>query len=358
MENTYYLQKDRGYYTHDSIDNSLGYGGNANIGESEHILQITSEKRSFYITSPYQFDGIEIQDGAEESEIIKLIFQSRINITHTASVLGGASLYLERGENYYTSSQDVIYFKYDGTYWQEINHLTLLMPAEDIYLFPYGEIAEEGSELIPYNIFVKETKGLTELPDTKKMFQRDWKDEQGLDVWFPKYTLFKEREITVTFVMLKTSNVDFKNQLREFLNYFFSGGEINYFDTFKSEGFRGYLNKTKVNKEYYREYKTYIEFELNFIAPNGICYGFDNSGQSSIFVNMIRGTADFYFSDGTSQLNISEDFVHNQDGGFCIVCPSTLGGAIVKMRKNKIFCTSEGKLLGTDLGLNYKIYGI
>ena len=60
---------------------------------------------------------------------------------------------------------------------------------------------------------------------------------------------------------------------------------------------------------------------------------FDNTGNSSIFAYMINGAADFYFSDGSSKLNTSSDFIKNIDGGFIIICPSIFGGVNVEERQ-------------------------
>lgn len=201
-----------------------------------------------------------------------------------------------------------------------------------------------------FDIVVMKTEGLWALPKVKKPFSRDYKDEQGIDVYIPAKTKFETKDVVLTFRVDKTSTYDAQQKMKAFIKYLCSGGAICYFDSFKKEGFRGFYDSQKINSEYFREYKTFIEFEMTFTAPNGICFGFDNSGQTSIFVNILSGGADFYFSDGTQVLSQTDSFIQNQEGGFVIVCPDELDGVDIQIRVNKIFVTDTGKLIVTDTG--------
>ena len=53
-----------------------------------------------------------------------------------------------------------------------------------------------------------------------------------------------------------------------------SGEYISYFDTYKKNGFRGYYIESDLVGESYRGVGSNIEFDLEFMVPNGICYGF------------------------------------------------------------------------------------
>lgn len=199
-----------------------------------------------------------------------------------------------------------------------------------------------------YTIYVKETNGLNLIPDSKSIFSRDWPDQQGLDYYLPTTTFFKEKTVQITFMILRSETSSIKSTMSTFLSYLISAGEINYFDTYKIEGFRGYYDKSKIGTERYRDEGNYIEFDLEFTVPNGICFGFDNSGNKSIFVSINSGYADLYYSDGSSSLNVSTtDYKVIQDG-FLIICPSILGGVTISGLTNKLLLTSSGKLLLTS----------
>lgn len=204
-----------------------------------------------------------------------------------------------------------------------------------------------------YGIYVKETKGLNLLPKIKKPFIRDWPDEQGDDAYLPTNTVYESKEVSITFFIQKNTVGDIKASLTSFLQYVTTGGNIQYFDTYKKEGFRGYYNKNKINNETYRDYGSYIEFELEFVCPNGICFGFDNSGFLSLTATVTSGTADFYFSDGTSNLNVTNDFIKYMVGGFVIICPSVYGGISIVENKRKVLGIN-----GKVLGINGKVLGI
>lgn len=199
-----------------------------------------------------------------------------------------------------------------------------------------------------YGIRVKETVGMNQLPPLKEVFSRTWPDEQGDDIYIPTTAFFESKKVTITFFLQKTTVDEVKNSINSFLQYIISGEQICYFDTYKKNGFRGYYSENEVASEYYRLVGSNIEFDLDFMVPNGICYGFDNSQYSSIFVETINGTADVYFSDGTSNLDVSGIFIKNMIGGFVIVCPSIYGGISVTERVRKVLGIS-GKVLGIDI---------
>jgi len=201
-----------------------------------------------------------------------------------------------------------------------------------------------------YGISVKEVSGMSETPDTKSFFSRSWPDEQGEDVYIPSNLFFKSKEIKITFVLQKNTVSDVNTIMKSFLEYIIPNGFVNYFDTYRQNGFRGHYNKSDIDSESYRDLGSYIQWSMTFTAYNGICYGFDNSGSSSIFAEVTSGTADIYFSDGTSILEVSGQHIKGLDGGFAIVCPSIYGGVSLEKRTSK--------LIGTYVSSNGKIYGI
>ena len=157
---------------------------------------------------------------------------------------------------------------------------------------------------------------------------------------------FKSRDIKITFKILKTSQAQVREALRNFRDYLFSsGGQLLYFDRFKQEGFRGYYIKNETKMEMVRESKSMIEFDMHFKAPNGICFAYDNLGHDSVSVNVVRGYGDVYFSDGASFENVTEDFNRNMTDGFVIICPSTWRGVVILERLNKIIATRTGKII-------------
>lgn len=203
-----------------------------------------------------------------------------------------------------------------------------------------------------FNIIVKKVEGLTELPDIKKPFSKDWVDEQGIDVYIPDEIRFKSREVKITFILYgnKETNTDIKQSLRDFFDYLLAANHFSYFDTYRKTGFRGYYSKQKMNEEKYREYLNYIEFETTFVVPNGICRGFNNEGETYARIEVRKGTANFYFSDGTSILNMEEGMLNvTLNGGFYITCPSLWDGA--GARKSKPFGIFVGEMpLGIEAG--------
>lgn len=203
---------------------------------------------------------------------------------------------------------------------------------------PYKDIYAD------YGVKVKSTEGLNDTPDGKKVWSRDWKDEQGLDVYLPTYPKFKERKIKITFLLHYDTLTEMKEKMRVFLSYLFSANELSYFDTFKSEGFRGYYSKEKIQTESYRAGLNMIEFDMEFIAPNGICYGFDSSENDRISLDVINGTADLYFSDGTSLLGVDEALFMKFEGKFIIVCPSIYGGVVLSGGESRMMLDRNSRL--------------
>jgi hypothetical protein len=165
MKKNYYLQKDNGYYTHSIIDQNLEYGGEISIPVNNILSININTSQSFKITENYDLYSI-ISGACEAGTILKLIFQERITIKHNA-LISGQNILLERKIDYKTNKEDVIYLKLDENqiYWQEINHLTLLLPAENIYLFPYGKLEEKEGDpmsslvLLSKPYYVSHSKG-------------------------------------------------------------------------------------------------------------------------------------------------------------------------------------------------------
>lgn len=203
---------------------------------------------------------------------------------------------------------------------------------------------------VDYGIIVMKTQGLYQLPKAKKPFYRSWPDEQGDDTYLPTDAKFETKDVTLTFRIQKDTVDDIRTAYKSFYKYLIGGGEISYFDTLKKEGFRGYYTENKINSENYRLTGSHLEFEMDFTCPNGICFGFDNSSGSSIFVNVLSGYGDIYFSDGSSVLNATVNFTKNLVGGFVIVCPSVLEGVEILPRINKLIGTNTGKLITTRTG--------
>lgn len=216
----------------------------------------------------------------------------------------------------------------------------------------YIQVGTEPAKNIytEWGIYATKVEGLNQLPDTKDKWSRDWPDEQGEDVYYPSIVRFKGKEITVTFRIDEPGSTAVMNAISSFRNYLFLAGDLSYFDTYRKNGFRGYYNKEKTKEEKYRTDGSYVEFELNFFAPNGICFGFDNTGRQSIYVDVDQGTCDLYFSDGGQMQDVSENISYLIDEGFVIVCPSVYNGVSV--------ISNEGFIFGVqDTGSDY-LFGV
>lgn len=198
-----------------------------------------------------------------------------------------------------------------------------------------------------YGIYVAETEGLNMLPSAKKLFSRDWPEEQGLDIHYPDDIMFKSRDVKITFKIVKSETSDAMSAIKLFRNELFSAGDFSYFDTYKNNGFRGHYEKDSVNTEVYREYSNYIEFEMNFVAPNGISFGYDNTGGFGIDLTVSKGYCDLYFSDGTKELNVEDYFLKDIEGGFVIVNPSIYNNLTVSSLGISIFLTRDEEVFLT-----------
>lgn len=168
-----------------------------------------------------------------------------------------------------------------------------------------------------FDMIVKKTVGLSDIPDRKKIWTRDWAEEQGQDVYFHEDgAKFKSKKATVTFIIHGSDKDIIREKIKTFLHYIFNGGEISYYDTFKNIGFRGYCDIKNTKSSKYRSNFNLVEFDVVFNIPNGICYGFGKSAtQYSFFIS--GGSANFYFSDGSSVKNVTSSF--NQTGAYDFV---------------------------------------
>lgn len=201
-----------------------------------------------------------------------------------------------------------------------------------------------------YNIYVSKAEGLNDIPEAKETWSRDWKDEQGLDTFVDEDIRFESKNVKLTFVLLDSNTESARETIKRFINYVVSAGVMSYFDTYRSTGFVGYYNKNSINTEKYRASSNHVEFDLTFVAPNGICYGYNNEGNTSMHIEIKKGFANLQFSDGTNMTNISEDIMKNQNDGFAIACPSSFRGVKFTRRSNIVFGTRGGVVIGTRNG--------
>lgn len=170
-----------------------------------------------------------------------------------------------------------------------------------------------------FGIYVSKTEGMSSLPDSKSKFDTAIDTDQGSLVSVPNNIFFKKKTVVVTLLAIKG---DVKKSVSDFLEYAMSSGDLSYFDTYRGNGFRGYYIKSEIINEKYRDDGDFVEFSLSFEVPNGICYGYDNIGNSEINIEVTKGYVDLYFSDGTELLNQVGIVSKTQTDGFVIICPS------------------------------------
>lgn len=202
-----------------------------------------------------------------------------------------------------------------------------------------------------FNIVIKKTEGLTNFSDLKKIESESYDNSQGDEVFIPSKTVFDQNKVTIHFAIINDS-ID---KMYNFIKYIAAEDQVLYYDTFKSMGFRGYLQKHSIIKEIYREENSYIEFRCEFNIPHGLTYFFDNTGGFGIFVDIIDGSCDLYYSDGRSFLGVTEDYADNLNG-FIIFCPSHINGTVITQRENKLLGVTN-KLIGINNSGN-KILGV
>lgn len=176
-------------------------------------------------------------------------------------------------------------------------------------------------------IYVKKTSNISTLPDRKDPYSEDWKDEQGVDTFVPDSTYFKSKEVTVELFIKDASLSKLRTKLDIFLKYATAKGYINYFDTLKGQGFRGYFKSHSVQDEKYRDGMHWQEFSLTFVVDR-LCYGYDctQCGTLSITMNEgIDGLYDLHLSDGNQFLKFNEDtYVSSENCKFVIIVPDYL----------------------------------
>ena len=200
-----------------------------------------------------------------------------------------------------------------------------------------------------FGILVKKTEGLSNFSDLKKISSDSYDNAQGDTVYVPNKTVFDQNKASITFAMINKS----KDVMYDFVKYITDVDQFSYYDTFKSIGFRGYLDKFTLVSEIYRDGYSYVEFKCDFNIPHGLVYVFDNTGGFGIFVDIIEGSCDLYYSDGRSFNNITEDYADNLNG-FIIFCPSHIDGTLITQRENKVLGVTS-KIIGINLTANPRV---
>lgn len=208
-------------------------------------------------------------------------------------------------------------------------------------------IKVDGSPVVNLSdigVTVKEVSGLSELPESKEYFYQDWKDEQGVDVYLTNKVIFKEKEIKITFII---SGDNIQSSIVSFFDLLFSASELLYFDTYRNTGFRGIYAKHEIGTEKYRQYGDYIEFDLTFLAPNGIYHGFSCDNEAKVLVTVKSESTNLYWSDGSVDLDISESFVKSNTGIFVISEPTVFNNVEISFLPPILFATRNDNLFVT-----------
>lgn len=203
---------------------------------------------------------------------------------------------------------------------------------------------QKGSEaakdlFATYGIIVNATEGLTDLPNSKEVFSRDWAEKQGLDTYVPDKAVFKDKEVKILVSFLSATG---REQFNEFLKYIINpltgqfsteprDGVFQFWSNYRKTGVRLRFEKMEYNMERYRPGDNYIYATITCKCINGLSYGFTMYGAASstaTFTMKSGESVDVYYNDGTRDLNKTATFTKS-NFSFCIVNPSSLDAVTI-----------------------------
>lgn len=181
-----------------------------------------------------------------------------------------------------------------------------------------------------YKIKVCEIKGIGLWDaEIKEPFKRDWKSSQGLDIWVPDKPKFADKDVEVT-VEFESEN---KALWDSFMRYIILPNDNQYgieprdgvfqlWSGYQNTGARLRYESVKYDIDKIRDTRANILATLKFHCPAGLSYGI-TMGTGKTFTIKEGDYADFYYSDGTRDINKQGAF--NKTGvDFCIINPKNL----------------------------------
>ena len=190
-----------------------------------------------------------------------------------------------------------------------------------------------------YGVIVNATEGLSDLPNSKEVFSRDWAEKQGLDTYIPDKPMFKDKEVKMLVSFLSDTG---RSQFNEFLKYIITpqtdqfsneprDGVFQFWSDYRRTGARLRYVSVQFNTERYRPGDIYIYATITCQCINGLSFGFTMDGASSntaTFTIKSGESIDVYYNDGTRDLNKIATFTKS-DFGFCVVNPSSIDAVTI-----------------------------
>lgn len=187
----------------------------------------------------------------------------------------------------------------------------------------------DKSIYLDYNykgISVTSTEDINKFPDRKQPYTEDWKDQQGLDSYITENTYYKSKDVKVAFLIQGETSEEVKIKLESFLTYISAKGYVNYFDTYRGNGFRGYYVSHDVKEEKFNSFN-YQHFEITFTVDR-LCFGYSATKCPLIGITVNDGfdgaKYEVYASNGDIGLFV-DDGVFGGDFNFIIVVPDYAG---------------------------------
>lgn len=219
-----------------------------------------------------------------------------------------------------------------GTYLSGSWNYEALEPGEYVhdalnritYIFESGELKREY--LYEEGVAVTRTKNLTNLPERKEMYVENWKDQQGEDTYVSEHAFYGSKEVTLSFFIQNESIIGLRNNIDQFLKYVAASGHINYFDTLKNQGFRGYYKSHEISQEKYKAGKYWQEFNIVFVADK-LCYGYDSTQCNTLTIDInedMGGTYELYLSNGDYGIFDQDSYISSANCKFVIIVPQYL----------------------------------
>ena len=190
-----------------------------------------------------------------------------------------------------------------------------------------------------YGVIVNSTEGLTDLPNSKDPFSRDWAEKQGLDTYISDKAIFADKEVRILVSFLSDTG---RSQFDEFLKYIINpaasqftseprDGVFQFWSYYRRTGVRLRYVSMQFNTERYRPGDIYIYATITCQCINGLSFGFtmDGSVSNTATFTMKSGESiDVYYNDGTRDLNKTATFTKS-DFSFCIINPSSIDAVTI-----------------------------
>jgi len=119
---------------------------------------------------------------------------------------------------------------------------------------------------VEFNVRVSQVRGLNP-PSPKKLFTRDWANENGVDVYIPATRLTKSADVTMTF-FAESTDTKTAIELYDDICAYMIGAEFDYWDTLQNKKVN--LTYTDNKPEWYQFITPQkVMFEITFLNKTG-----------------------------------------------------------------------------------------